>query len=187
MFTMPAGQCHYCREWKDNSFGQCDKCHKFQPMKSEKQKHMSAFERNKIQIITVKYLFMILKYVHFFVMEKFDFTKCDILEVRNLVHDAFNMMHDPNYKSSEHPDLDLHNILAAILYKLEIPCSATQYIDECNLMYGYGKCNRVGDFQFTIPHRFLKSGTTLRTFPSFICDLETKREAIQFHAYKEVA
>jgi len=188
MFTIPAGQCALCGEWKENVFGSCSSCHRFQPMRQKKSKNQMTQREKFIMTATIiKYMFILLKHVHLFVREKFKFDSCDLYEVRNLVQEAFLMMDDLTYKSQEHPDLDLNDLIAAILYKLEVPCNATQFIDDCTLMYGYGKCGSIGDFEFTIAHRFLKPGTTLRTHPTFLCNLKTKQEMIVMHEWKEYA
>lgn len=154
-------------------------------MNFKKERDLSTEERNKIISIEVKYMFLILKHVRFFVQEKFNFEDCKLFEVRNMIHNAFNMMYDPDYKSSEHPDLDINDMVAGILYKLGIKYSVTSFIDETSIMYGYGKCSDIGDFQFTIAHRFLKPGLTLRTYPVLYSDILTKQEYIQLHAYSE--
>jgi hypothetical protein len=148
---------------------------------------MTSHEVYCMSASIIKYMFIILKYVRFYVREPFKFDSCDLFEVRNLVHEAFLMMGDPTYKSQEHPDLNLNDLIAAIFYKLEVPCGSTLFVDDCTLMYGYGKCSSIGDFEFTIAHRFLKPGTTLRSHPSFECDLETKQESIRMHSWKEYA
>lgn len=181
----PSGQCHFCHHWKENAFERCQVCHKAQPTIFKKDRDLSNAERNKIISIEIKYMFLILKYVRFFVQEKFDFEKCNLIEVRNMIHDAFNMMYDPKYKSSDHPDLDLHDMVAGILYKLGIKYNVTQFIDDTTIMYGYGRCSSIGDFQFTIPHRFLKPGLTIRTYPVLYCDIHTKQEGLISHAYSE--
>lgn len=187
MITIPAGQCHWCHAWKENAFGQCPECHRFAPMNQTKIESLSYGKRRFIQASLLKTFFEILGYVKFYVHARLDFSKVSLSTIRNLIHDAYAMTVDPNHRSPEHPDLNLNDLIAAIMYLLGVEPNVTQSIDECTLMYGYGKCFEHGDFQFTIAHRFLKPGTTLRTFPTFYCDLQSKRETIQMHAWKEVA
>lgn len=187
MVTIPAGQCHWCGNWKENSFGKCETCHRFEPMKKPDLNRVSPGKRIYFQSLILKTLFDVLRHVRFFVRDRLDFSNVDLNAIRVLVNDAYVMTFDPSHRNQEHPDLDLPELIAAILYQLGVCPQVTGFVDDVTIMYGYGKCNSIGDFQFTIPHRFLKPGTTLRTLPVVFCDLHSRQQILQLHAYKEVA
>ena len=46
--------------------------------------------------------------------------------------------------------------LAICLYKLGKKPSATMFIDEVTIMYGYGKCHDVGVFEYNLPAKYVK-------------------------------
>lgn len=43
------------------------------------------------------------------------------------------------------------------LYRLGKKPSATMFIDEVTIMYGYGKCHSVGVFEYNLPSKYVKS------------------------------
>lgn len=46
--------------------------------------------------------------------------------------------------------------IAIILFKLGVRPSATLFIDEETIMYGYGKCHSVGVFEYNLPAKYVK-------------------------------
>ena len=134
----------------------------------------------------IKYLFVVLGYVKYYVKEKFDFENCDLQEVYELTRHLYRMKFNSKYRMEKYPDLTLNELLAVVLYKLGIPNGVSIFVDDVTLTYGYGYLDGIGCWQFEIPPQFLKSGTTLESYPVLDCDLESKIEGIRFHAYKVV-
>lgn len=45
--------------------------------------------------------------------------------------------------------------VAICLYKIGVKPSATMFIDEVTVMYGYGKCHNVGVFEYNLPSKYV--------------------------------
>lgn len=50
----------------------------------------------------------------------------------------------------------IKEIIAIVLFKIGFKPSATHFIDEVTIMYGYGKCHDVGVFEYNLPAKYIK-------------------------------
>lgn len=53
-------------------------------------------------------------------------------------------------------------IIAILLFKLGFKPKVTKFIDEYTFMYGYGKCESIGYFEYNLPHKYLPKRYLLR-------------------------